>query len=99
MRSSQPYQPKPIFQSRRFPRYVSIQEARDAYETCRRIHDREDRMSTYEVFGVDGETVEKYLHTVEAMSASLDNTERYEQFLRCKYIRIGPFHIFIDFKF
>jgi hypothetical protein len=86
-----------IFQSSRFSRYISIQDARDVYDTVKKIKKREDRMATYELFGMDGENVEKYLDTVENLTEMWERSEQLEKFLKSKYIRIGPFHIFIHF--
>jgi hypothetical protein len=92
------YRPKPVFQSQHVPsfRYISIVDAREAYDVCRKIHDKNSRMMVYEAFGLDGEAVEKYLPLVEDLSNAMDKTEQYERFLRSKYFKIGPFHIYIS---
>lgn len=88
---------RPLFQSAIHKRYVSIHDARDAYESCRKIISHEDRMTCYEMFGVDGENVEKYLHIVESLNVSMEHTDQYEKFQKTKLIRIGPFHLYIGF--
>lgn len=88
---------RPIFQSARYPRYISIQEAREVYEVCKTIRKIDDRMATYEMFGMDGKHVEQYLNVVENLNDMLRRTEEFERFRKAKHIQIGPFHIFIHF--
>lgn len=96
-----PFQPRPtpnprsVFQSKQFPRYVSVQEAREVHDICKRIMNHENRMATYEMFGMDGKHVEQYIDVVENLDTSWEKTEQFEKFLKSKYIRIGPFHFFI----
>ncbi len=88
---------RPIFQSARCNHFISLQDARDVYEICKRIPNRKDRMHTYETFGMDGENVERYLHTVQHLNETWETSKQYDKFAKSKYIRIGPFHIYIHF--
>jgi hypothetical protein len=65
---------------------VSIHQARDVYDMVRN-HDPTNPI--YEVFHVDGEMVEKYLHTVEELENTFQKTRSDIVF------SIGPFKIYV----
>ncbi len=92
------YRPKPVFESQHgtSARYISMVDTREAYDVCRKIRDKKSRLMVYEAYGLDGEAVEKYLPIVEDLANAMKKTELYERFLRAKYFKFGPFHIYIS---
>lgn len=73
---------------------VSISQARDAYEVCRTPYDPLNYINpSYEVFGVDGKMVEKYIDIVQNMEAAyVRSVIASDPGIK---LTIGPFTIFI----
>lgn len=58
---------KQIFQMYPSRGHITIQDARDVYELCSTIVDPKAKDAVYQMHGMDGEAVEKYLHVVERL--------------------------------
>lgn len=72
---------------------ISIAEARDAYDVCRSIvHHGDYSSSSYNIFRVDGEMVERYINIVEDLENMYIKTKiRTEP---AKIFRLGPFKFY-----
>lgn len=73
---------------------ISISEAREAYNCCRMPHDPLNYTNpSYNIFGVDGEMVQKYIDIVEELEWMYEKTKLETE--PAKKIIIGPFVIYI----
>lgn len=61
---------KPVFQSYPARGYITIQDVRDIHDICCTIPDVKNRNIVYEMNGMDGYTVVKYIDAVERMYLS-----------------------------
>lgn len=61
---------KPIFVNKIHRLPVSIREAREAYDACVNITNPIQKEAMYLMFGVDGETTEKYIEVVERLETA-----------------------------
>lgn len=68
--------PYEVFRYRPGPE-VTLDDARDAYEMCRYLHDPKQKEACYAVFGVNGEAVERYLPLVLLMEKAWEHPDEW----------------------
>lgn len=73
---------KQIFQMNDKSPYISMEEARSAYEICHYIKSSQQQAESYVIFNMDGDMVEEYLLVVENLEKCYKKTSVLESWLQ-----------------